>query len=136
MKKELGKYKKLFEVQNAAIYNEIIGDKNPTVGATVKLVVKGKTEEATEIGNGPVDALYKALRKALASFYPVVEKIHLTDYKVRVVDSQAGTAAEVRVFIQFQHETENWSTVGVSENIIEASWQALVDAVEYKLLKG
>ncbi|MBI4358646.1 MAG: citramalate synthase [Candidatus Omnitrophica bacterium] len=136
MKKELGRYKKFFEVRNAVISNEIIGDKNPTVGATVKIEVKGKEEVATEIGNGPVDALYKALRKVLVSFYPVLEKIHLTDYKVRVVDSQAGTAAKVRVFIQFQHETESWSTVGVSENIIEASWQALVDAVEYKLLKS
>ncbi|MBI4372946.1 MAG: citramalate synthase [Candidatus Omnitrophica bacterium] len=136
MKKELGKYKKFFEVKNAVISNEIIGDKNPTVGATVKITVKGKEEEATEIGNGPVDALYKALRKVLISAYPVIEKIHLIDYKVRVVDSQAGTAAKVRVFIQFQHETDSWSTVGVSENIIEASWQALVDAVEYKLLKG
>ncbi len=136
MKKELGKYKNFFEVKKAVISNEIIGDKNSTVGATVKIAVKNKEEEATEIGNGPVDALYKALRKVLVSFYPVVEKIHLTDYKVRVVDSQAGTGAKVRVFIQFQHETETWSTVGVSENIIEASWQALVDAVEYKLLKG
>ncbi|OGW87937.1 MAG: citramalate synthase [Omnitrophica bacterium RIFCSPHIGHO2_02_FULL_46_11] len=136
MKKELGKYKKFFEVKNAVISNEIIGGKNPTVGATVKIAVKGKEKEATEIGNGPVDALYKALHKVLISFYPVVEEIHLTDYKVRVVDSQAGTGAKVRVFIQFQHETESWSTVGVSENIIEASWQALVEAVEYKLLKN
>ena len=136
MKKELGKYKTFFEVKNAVLSNEIIGDKNPTVGATVKIAVKDKEAEATEVGNGPVDALYKAFRKVLIKFYPSVEKMHLIDYKVRVVDSKAGTGAKVRVFIQFQDEADTWSTVGVSENIIEASWKALVDAVEYKLLKS
>ncbi|MBI1977438.1 MAG: citramalate synthase [Candidatus Omnitrophica bacterium] len=137
MKKELGKYKKFFEVKTAVISNEIIGDKNPTVGATVKIAAKGEESEATEVGNGPVDALYKAFAKALVNFFPQVSDIHLTDYKVRVVDSYAGTAAKVRVFIQFQDKVGHvWSTVGVSENIIEASWQALVDAVEYKLLKS
>jgi 2-isopropylmalate synthase len=136
MKKELGKYKRFFEVKNAVLSNEIIGDKNTTVGATVKIAVKDKEAEATEVGNGPVDALYKAFRKVLIGFYPAIANIHLTDYKVRVVDSQAGTAAKVRVFIQFQDGTDTWSTVGVSENIIEASWKALVEAVEYKLLKS
>ncbi len=136
MKKELGTYKKFFIVKSAGISNEIIGDTNPTVEATVKIQAKEKEEQATEIGNGPVDALYKALRKVLNKFYPEIDKIHLTDYKVRVVDSQAGTASKVRVFIQFQDEAHTWSTVGVSENIIEASWHALVEAVEYKLLKG
>ncbi len=140
MKKELGKYKKFFTVEKAVLSNEMIGDKNPTVGATVRIAVdkgsKKEHKEATEVGNGPVDALYKAFRKVLAGFYPVIEKIRLSDYKVRVVDSQAGTAAKVRVFIQFQDETDSWSTVGVSENIIEASWQALVEAIEYKLLKS
>ncbi|MBI4368079.1 MAG: citramalate synthase [Candidatus Omnitrophica bacterium] len=138
MKKELGKYKEFFTVEKAVLSNEIIGDENPTVGATVRIVVKDKEpREDNAIGDGPVDALYKAFRKVLIGFYPVVEKIHLTDYKVRVVDSQAGTAAKVRVFIQFQDEAGNaWTTVGVDKNIIEASWQALKDAVEYKLLKG
>ena len=86
-------------------------------------------------GDGPVNALDKALRKALAPFYPVVETIHLDDYKVRVVNSEAGTAAKVRVFIEFRDEKNLWTTVGVSSNIIDASWQALVDAIEYRLLK-
>jgi len=77
-----------------------------------------------------------ALRKALSRFYPVVNTIHLDDYKVRVVDSEAGTAAKVRVFIEFRDEKNLWTTVGVSENIIDASWKALVEAVEYKLTKG
>ena len=136
MKKELGKYKNFFSVKRALISNEIIGDVHTKVGATVEIEVKGKNRSETEEGNGPVDALYKAFSKALAHFFPEVNKIHLTDYKVRVVNSQAGTAAKVRVFIQFQDEHFSWSTVGVSENIIEASWQALVEAIEYRLLKG
>ena len=136
MKKELGKYKKFFEVKKAMVSSEIIGDENPKVGAIVKLVIKDQEKTGEEDGNGPVDALYRAFTKALSTSFPEVNKIHLTDYKVRVVDSKAGTGAKVRVFIQFQDETHTWSTVGVSENVIEASWQALVDAVEYKLLKG
>ncbi len=136
MKKELGKYKNFFSVKRASISNEIIGDANTKVSATVEIEVKGKAQSETEEGNGPVDALYKAFAKALSHFFPEVTKIHLIDYKVRVVDSKAGTGAKVRVFIQFQDDLHTWSTVGVSENIIDASWQALVDAVEYKLLKG
>jgi len=101
----------------------------------VKLDVHGKEAHVAADGDGPVNALDNALRKALIPFYEELEKIHLTDYKVRVVNSQAGTAAKVRVFIQFQDSHHTWSTVGVSENIIEASWQALVEAVEYKLMK-
>ena len=136
MKKELGKYKKFFAVKEAEVLTEKIGEGNPESRASVKLEVKGEEADAIEKGDGPVDALYKALAKALVRFYPVIQEIHLTDYKVRVVNPQDGTAAKVRVFIQFQDQTNNWSTVGVSENIIEASWQALVDAIEYKLLKS
>lgn len=136
MKKELGKYKKFFTVKEAEVLTEKIGEGSPESRASVKLEVKGEEAAAVEKGDGPVDALYKGLAKALIPFYPVIAKIHLSDYKVRVVDSKAGTAAKVRVFIQFQDETDSWSTVGVSENIIEASWQALVEAIEYKLLKS
>ena len=76
-----------------------------------------------------------ALRKALQDTYPTLESMRLVDYKVRVVNSEAGTAARTRVFIDCQDETDIWGTVGVSENIIEASWIALVDAIEYKLYK-
>jgi len=99
------------------------------------LKIKGKLEHSTSEGDGPVNALDGALRKALLKFYPTLSEMHLTDFKVRVLDEKAGTAAKVRVLIQSQDRGENWSTIGVSENIIEASWQALLDSVEYKLLK-
>jgi 2-isopropylmalate synthase len=75
------------------------------------------------------------LRKSLENFYPSIEEVHLIDYKVRVVNARAGTAARVRVIIESRDKSSMWGTVGVSENIIEASWQALVDSVEYKLQK-
>ena len=86
-------------------------------------------------GDGPVNALDNALRKALLGAYPNLAQMQLVDYKVRVINSREGTAARVRVIIESRDETDLWSTVGVSENIIEASWIALVDSVEYKLLK-
>ncbi|MCH7783392.1 citramalate synthase, partial [candidate division KSB1 bacterium] len=76
-----------------------------------------------------------ALRQALKPFYPRLAEMHLTDYKVRVLDSKAATAAKVRVLIESQDNTDSWTTVGVHENIIEASWEALTDSIEYKLLK-
>ncbi|KPK96645.1 MAG: transferase, partial [Omnitrophica WOR_2 bacterium SM23_72] len=103
--------------------------------AIIKLKVKGIKEHTAAEGDGPVNALDNALRKALKDFYPMLSKMHLSDFKVRVLDEKAGTAAKVRVLIQSQDELDTWSTIGVSENIIEASWQALVDSVEYKLLK-
>ena len=103
--------------------------------ATIKLRVNGKLEHSAGEGDGPVNALDNALRKALLKFYPTLAKMHLTDFKVRVLDEKNGTAAKVRVLIQSQDDKEDWSTIGVSENIIEASWNALVDSVEYKLLK-
>lgn len=136
MRKEMGKFKKFFSIKEAHVEDEIIGGDAPRSEATVVVEVDGKEERSNEKGDGPVNALDNALRKALKKFYPVLEKIHLSDYKVRVVNSEAGTAAKVRVFIQFQDEKKAWSTVGVSENVIEASWQALLDAMEYRLLKN
>ena len=86
-------------------------------------------------GDGPVNALDAALRKAMLPYYPNLAEMSLTDYKVRVVNSQAATAARVRVTVESKDRDEHWGTVGVSENIIDASWAALVDAIEYKLLK-
>ena len=86
-------------------------------------------------GDGPVNALDTALRKALTPAYPNLKSMHLVDYKVRVINSTEGTAARVRVVIESRDADEVWSTVGVSENVIEASWLALVDSVEYKLFK-
>jgi 2-isopropylmalate synthase len=92
-------------------------------------------EQTAAEGDGPVNALDNAIRKALRRFYPTLSQMHLTDFKVRVLDEKAGTAAKVRVLIQSQDELDSWGTVGVSENVIEASWQALADSIEYKLLK-
>ncbi len=86
-------------------------------------------------GDGPVDALGKAFVKALSEFYPEVKEVALEDYKVRIVNSKAGTAAKVRVIIEFRDKNSIWSTIGVSTNIVEASWKAIVDAYIYKLLK-
>jgi 2-isopropylmalate synthase len=109
--------------------------KSVTNEATVKLRVAGEMQHMVAEGDGPVNALDAALRKALQDTYPTLESMRLVDYKVRVVNSEAGTAARTRVFIDCQDEHDIWGTVGVSENIIEASWIALVDAIEYKLYK-
>ena len=133
IKEITGKRKKLFEFKEVKVSAENIGEKSPISHARVVLQVGKKKNIGRASGDGPVNALDTALRKALLPFYPVVNEIHLDDYKVRVVNSEAGTAAKVRVFIEFRDEKNIWTTVGVSGNIIEASWQALVDAYEYKL---
>jgi len=101
--------------------------------AALKVAVDGTHEHTVAVGDGPVNALDAALRKALARFYPAVGLMHLVDYRVRVINPAAATAAKVRVAIESTDGRENWSTVGVSENIIDASWQALADSVEYCL---
>jgi 2-isopropylmalate synthase len=102
--------------------------------ATVKVQVKGKYAHTVAEGDGPINALDSALRAALGGFYPQLKSIHLTDYKVRILDSTAGTAAKTRVLIQSSDGREEWGTVGVSGNIIEASLQALADSMEYRLM--
>ena len=104
--------------------------------ATIKLKVGDEIERAVSLGDGPINALDNALRKVLKAFYPKLAEMHLTDFKVRVLDEKVGTAARVRVLIQSQDRTDSWWTIGVSENVIEASWQALVDSVVYKLAKS
>jgi 2-isopropylmalate synthase len=136
MKKALKKYKKFFELEGFRVVVEKQSDKKITSEAIIKIKVKGVKEHTAAEGDGPINALDNALRKALKDFYPLLSKMHLSDFKVRVLDEKAGTAARVRVLIQSQDQDDTWSTIGVSENIIEASWQALVDSVEYKLLKG
>ncbi|HTQ38617.1 MAG TPA: citramalate synthase [Pirellulales bacterium] len=103
--------------------------------ATVKLRVGEKLRHEVAEGDGPVNALDAALRKALNGSFPNLRQMSLVDYKVRVINSEAGTAAGVRVTIESRDQRDVWGTVGVSENIIEASWKALVDAIEYKLCK-
>jgi 2-isopropylmalate synthase len=135
MKRALKKYKKFFELEGFRVVIEKLSDKKITTEAIIKLKVKGIKEHTAAEGDGPVNALDNALRKALKEFYPTLSKMHLSDFKVRVLDEKAGTASRVRVLIQSQDGKDTWNTIGVSENIIEASWQALLDSVEYKLLK-
>ncbi|HUY31718.1 MAG TPA: citramalate synthase [Pirellulales bacterium] len=106
-----------------------------TTEATVKLRIGGAVRHEVAEGDGPVNALDAALRKALGAHFPNLAGMHLVDYKVRVINSEAATAAGVRVVIESRDERDVWGTVGVSENIIEASWIALVDSIEYKLFK-
>ena len=94
-----------------------------------------ETEITAAEGDGPINALDKALRKALEKFYPELSQIHLTDYKVRVLDTQNATAAKVRVLIETKDDKSSWNTVGVSPDVVEASWKALVDSISYHLLK-
>ena len=103
--------------------------------ATIKVKVKGKDRQEVAEGDGPVNALDSALRAALARFYPQVKRIKLTDYKVRILDSTTGTAAKTRVLMQSSDGKEEWGTVGVSANIIEASLKALTDSMNYRLMK-
>jgi len=119
-------------------YQIVAGDTNVAAmeayaEALLKIQVVDEVRFEAAEGQGPVNALDAALRKALSSFYPILDSMQLVDYKVRVVNGQAGTAARIRVNIESSDETQTWRTIGVSENIIEASWLALIDAVEYKL---
>jgi 2-isopropylmalate synthase len=103
--------------------------------ATVTLKVQENILSATASGNGPVNALDLALRQCLATLYPAIQNVRLTDYKVRVLDFKKGTAARVRVLIEWTDHRRSWGTVGVSENVIEASWFALVDALRLELMR-
>ena len=108
---------------------------NSICQAVVKVRVGDDFEHTVAEGDGPVNALDAALRSALVRFFPVLKKVRLTDYKVRIVDTRVGTAATTRVLIQSSDGRREWGTVGVNENIIEASLQALVDSMEYALMR-
>jgi len=135
MKRAMKHFKSFFQLEGFRVIVEEDKDGDLISEATIKLKVGGKKEHTAALGDGPVNALDNALRKALREFYPSLDGMHLADFKVRVLDEKAGTAAKVRVLIQSQDEKGSWWTIGVSENIIEACWLALVDSVEYKLLK-
>lgn len=128
-------YKNFFTLKNYRVSVEKNKDGFIVSEATVKLDVNGKEEHTVAEGGGPVDALDKCLRKALIKFYPEIKSVILTDFKVRVINSDANTAAKVRVLIESKDKKYSWGTIGVSDNIIDACWQALSDSVEYKLLK-
>ena len=98
--------------------------------------MKGISEHTAAAGNGPVNALDHALRKALEEFYPNLRELALVDYKVRILDESRGTAAKTRVLVTSGDGEDTWGTVGVAHNIIDASWQALVDSIEYKLRRA
>lgn len=137
VRKSLGSYKPFFHLE----YYKVIGEQpepgNPVTSfAQVKLSVNGEMIITAGEGDGPVHALDVALRSALEKFYPVVRTMHLTDYKVRVIDSRDATAAHVRVLVETTDGHNVWTTVGVSTDIIEASWLALVDSFEYKLISS
>ncbi|MFH1347193.1 MAG: citramalate synthase [Candidatus Margulisiibacteriota bacterium] len=134
LKRTLGLVKPFFTLDDFLIETHKEGRNAPVVTAHIKIKVKGKLQEATGTGDGPVNAVDNALRKVLEDIYPEIKSVKLTDYKVRVLDSAAGTAAKVRVIVVSADETKSWGTVGVSTNVIEASWQALVDSIEYKLM--
>ena len=132
VKKATGQYKPWFDRLSYRVKTEHFGDQLLTE-ATVKLGIGGSVEHTVSEGDGPVNALDAALRKALLPYYPNLDEMQLVDYKVRVVNGREGTAARVRVVIESRDGSEVWGTVGVSENIIEASYLALVDAIEFKL---
>lgn len=132
IRRMLGEHEPLFELREFhSTFRRSGSDSVNTCEATVKISVHGKPEYTVDEGDGPVNALDAALRKALRPFYPWIDEITLADYKVRIVDGTRGTAARTRVHITSTDGTRTWGTVGVSDNIIEASWNALVDSVEY-----
>lgn len=130
-----GVHESAFQRLNYRVNIEVERDGTILTEATVKVRVNGKIEHTVAEGDGPVNALDAALRKALEPHYPELSQMRLVDYRVRVINSRAGTAARVRVVIESRDQDGVWGTVGVDENIIEASWKALVDSFEYKLLK-
>jgi len=135
MRRVLGKHKSSFELLGfRVIVEKRQADEEPISEATVIVQVGQTVEHQVAVGTGPVDALDHALRKALEKFYPELREVKLLDYKVRVLAGNKGTASRVRVLIESGDQKEKWGTVGVSENIMEASWQALADSIEYKML--
>jgi 2-isopropylmalate synthase len=124
-----------FEVVSFEVTTKMDGGAGSRSTATVTLKTQDGVHSATATGHGPVNALDLCLRQCLASLYPTIADVHLTDYKVRVLDSKKGSAARVRVLIEWSDHRRNWATVGVSENIIEASWLAMVDAIRLELMR-
>jgi 2-isopropylmalate synthase len=128
-------FKPLFDLKSFRVTIEKDRDQPCSAHATIKIAVNGQEEITAAEGMGPVSALDNALRKALANFYPGLETMRLVDFKVRVIDGREGTEARVRVLIESRDQDDIWSTIGVSEDIIEASWQALADSFQYKLAR-
>jgi 2-isopropylmalate synthase len=134
MKKALGIHKKFFDLIGFKVIVDKKAKGHPVSEATIMVKVGDRIEHTAALGKGPVNALDAALRKALYKFYPGLKEMELVDYKVRVLTTKNGTGAVTRVLIESSDRKRTWNTVGVSENIIEASWRALVDSIDYKLL--
>ena len=136
MRSALGYRQQRFELKGFQVHCDMLLDTVSYTNAlaTVKVVVKGEDILEAAEGNGPVSALDAALRKAIKNFYPEIARFHLTDYKVRILDGGAGTSAKTRVLIESSNGQQRWTTVGVSSNILEASYQAVAEGIEYGLL--
>jgi len=136
IQKVLKEHKSFFDLEGFRVIVEKRGKDQPCLSeATIKVRVNREVEKTAAEGDGPVNALDKALRKALTRFYPQLAQVFLTDFKVRILDPEEATAAKTQVLIESSDGVETWGTVGVSGNVIEASWEALVDSMEYKLFK-
>ncbi|HZT07602.1 MAG TPA: citramalate synthase [Chloroflexota bacterium] len=134
LRRQLGLWEPRFHLRDYRVTIDHRGGE-PRTDATIRLMVGEREEHTAADGDGPVHALDRALRKALQPFYPGIADIHLTDYRVRVLDGSQGTSTQVRVLIESADEHGTWTTVGVSTNILEASWEALADAIEYGLAR-
>jgi len=135
LRESMGLHRPKFELDSYRVLAEKRRDGRVLAEAVLRVIVDGEEQYMAAEGDGPVHALDNALRKALERFYPGLKEVKLTDFKVRVVNVAAGTAAKVRVLVESSDRKDSWSTVGVHENIIEASWQALSDGMEYGLLR-
>jgi 2-isopropylmalate synthase len=136
MRRAMGLQRNYFKFESFRVMNHKYRmDKPPLTEATIRLYIGGSEVHTAAMGDGPVNALDTAIRKALTRFYPCLAEMELTDYKVRVLSGEHGTEAKVRVLVESKDRHSSWGTVGVSVNIIEASWQALVDSINYKLMK-
>src|SRR5690606_4338292 len=133
LRAETNEFSPFFRVLDSKVNVTYDNKGHSNAEAVLKVEVDGEVEHTASDGKGPVNALDNALRKSLLRFYPEIALIKLIDYKVRVLDEKDGTGAKVRVMIESGDGAETWSTVGVSENIIEASFQALSDSINYKL---
>jgi 2-isopropylmalate synthase len=125
---------KFFDVESYEVSTRMSGGASRSV-ATVNIQAQDGVHSATATGHGPMNALDLCLRKCLSALYPKIQDVRLTDYKVRVLDSRKGTAAKVRVLVEWTDHRKSWSTVGVSDNVIEASWNALLDAIKLELMR-
>jgi 2-isopropylmalate synthase len=134
-KEMLGLFRENFAFKGFRVIEEKRENGEMFSEATIKVQADGRLEHTAAEGDGPVNALDNALRKALVQFYPKLREVKLEDFKVRVLEGKDGTAAKVRVLIESSDGRDRWGTIGVSTNVIEAAWLALIDSLKYKLMK-